>query len=615
VSSGPFFIGIDGGGTHTTAALAGADGAVRERRTGGAGNVRLLADDPLSALFRQFTDGWPTPAGVCAAMAGVRTETDRARVRAAAERAWPGAPVVVASDLDAAFRACEADESAPGAAHVLVLSGTGSCAFGRDARGRPVKSGGWGHVLGDRGSAYDAGLLGLRETLATFDHTGRWPRLGERILRALTLNQPDDLIAWAAAVPKAEVAALATEVFAAAGEGDPTARRIVATLAERLAADALACARRLAARDRTVIYHFAGGLLTHQPRLAAAVWKILRRESPGCRRARTSPDAARGACLLAMEGAPGAKEAPAASSSAGPERRQVNAPTTTGPSPTESRHPETTGLDRMPTEQAVGVMLADWEAVGTALRAVKGPLTALVREAARAIRSGGRILYAGAGTSGRLGVLDASECPPTFRADPEQVQGIIAGGWKALTSAVEGAEDDRDAGGAAVAGRGAGKKDLVIGLAASGTTPFVWGALDEARRRGAVTALICCNPNLRPPRGLPRHLVVLDTGPEVLTGSTRLKAGSATKAALNVITTLAFVQAGKVMSNLMIDLNPANVKLRDRAVRITAALTGADAGAAREALEKAGWVVRAAVESPGVVPLAGKRRGREVGGA
>jgi N-acetylmuramic acid 6-phosphate etherase len=194
-----------------------------------------------------------------------------------------------------------------------------------------------------------------------------------------------------------------------------------------------------------------------------------------------------------------------------------------------------------------------------------------------------------------LGVLDASECPPTFRTSPDLVQGIIAGGQNALWQSVEGAEDDAEAGGCAIRFRGVTRRDVVTGIAASGTTPFVWGALREAKRRGAATVLVCFNPFLKIPRALrPTIVIAPNLGPELLTGSTRLKAGTATKQLLNMFTTLAMVRLGKVRSNLMIDLNPANVKLRDRAVRIVQELTGADCRAAQGALERGGWVVKRA---------------------
>jgi N-acetylmuramic acid 6-phosphate etherase len=204
----------------------------------------------------------------------------------------------------------------------------------------------------------------------------------------------------------------------------------------------------------------------------------------------------------------------------------------------------------------------------------------------------------GAGTSGRLGVLDASECPPTFRTDPEMVQGIIAGGQTALWRAAEGAEDDPAAGARALDSRGITSRDTVVGIAASGRTPFVWGALEEAKKRKAATILLTLNPHLKIPREhRPDVVVAPDIGPEVLTGSTRLKSGTATKLILNMFTTLAMVRMGKVLSNLMVDVKPTNVKLRDRAVRIVQTLTNVDENRAKKALTTSGWVIKDAVSN------------------
>jgi N-acetylmuramic acid 6-phosphate etherase len=252
-------------------------------------------------------------------------------------------------------------------------------------------------------------------------------------------------------------------------------------------------------------------------------------------------------------------------------------------------------LDRLPLDAAIHLMLSEDEKIPRTLLKHRAEIERVVRLVVRAFKRGGRLFYVGAGTSGRLGILDASECPPTFRANPGMVQGIIAGGARAITTAVEGAEDDFAAGVRAVEFRGVTRRDVVVGIAASGRTPFVWGALQAAKRAGAATVLVCFNPHLVIPRAA-RPAVVLapDLGPEILTGSTRLKSGTATKLLLNLFTTLAMVRLGKVLGNLMVDLNPSNVKLRDRAVRIVRELTGADADAARKALVASGWVVKRA---------------------
>ena len=265
-------------------------------------------------------------------------------------------------------------------------------------------------------------------------------------------------------------------------------------------------------------------------------------------------------------------------------------------SPTEQRNPRSTKLDRLPLSKAISLMLAEEASVPGKLLRKRHQIEQLVRAVVKAFQRGGRLFYVGAGTSGRLGVLDASECPPTFRTPRTMVEGIIAGGRPALWRSVEGAEDDEEAGAAAIRKRRVTSTDVVIGIAASGRTPFVWGALGAAGKRGATTALVCFNPFIIIPRALrPRIVIAVDLGPEVLTGSTRLKAGTATKQLLNLVTTLAMVGIGKVRSNLMIDLNPSNAKLRNRAVQIVQALTGAEETAAQAALAQSGWVIRKAI--------------------
>jgi N-acetylmuramic acid 6-phosphate etherase len=205
------------------------------------------------------------------------------------------------------------------------------------------------------------------------------------------------------------------------------------------------------------------------------------------------------------------------------------------------------------------------------------------------------MFYVGAGSSGRIGVLDASEIPPTFGASPDLVQGVIAGGATALYRSVEGAEDEQSAGALAMDERGINNRDVVIGITASGRTPFVLGALGRAKSLGAKTILLTCNP-ARPQNTNVDLELNLAVGPELLTGSTRLKAGTATKLALNIISTGAMVALGKVRGNLMIDLHAASAKLRDRAVRVVAGLARCDYHSARNMLDAAGWNLRAVVD-------------------
>lgn len=234
---------------------------------------------------------------------------------------------------------------------------------------------------------------------------------------------------------------------------------------------------------------------------------------------------------------------------------------------TEHRHDDSHELDRCDVARCIALMVDDHRAVYHAVDEVRDSLTSFIEALVPRVRDGGRLIYLGAGTSGRLGVLDASECPPTFQSDPDQIVGIIAGGDVALRRSSESREDVPDGAADELDRLAVDARDTVLGIAAGGTTPYVLGGLALARRRSALTALLCCSrPSIEPSRI--DHLIHLNTGPELLTGSTRLKAGSATKLALNIITTTLFVQLGKVYSNLMVDLRATNDKLTDRAIRI-----------------------------------------------
>jgi N-acetylmuramic acid 6-phosphate etherase len=233
---------------------------------------------------------------------------------------------------------------------------------------------------------------------------------------------------------------------------------------------------------------------------------------------------------------------------------------------TEQRHQESHELDRLASAEIVALLAHDQRRAVEAVEQAAGAIAAFVDAVADSLARGGRLVYAGAGTSGRLGVLDASECPPTFRSDPAQVVGVIAGGDGALRKSSEGREDEEEGIAAEFERLSLDARDSFLGIAAGGTTPYVLGALRLAKARGAVTGFLTCAPHAEP--AFCDHRIVLATGAEILTGSTRLKAGTATKIALNAITTAAFVRLGKTYGNLMVDLAATNDKLVDRALRI-----------------------------------------------
>lgn len=261
--------------------------------------------------------------------------------------------------------------------------------------------------------------------------------------------------------------------------------------------------------------------------------------------------------------------------------------------PTEQPHPRSRGLDRMPVETAIELMIRENASIPALLRSQKRAIARGVELIAEAHRKGGRVFFVGAGTSGRLGVLEAAELPPTFSVEPSEFQAIMAGGKSAVFRSKEGAEDDE-----AAARRIARAKfragDVVVGSAASGVTPFVRGALREARARKARTILVTCNPKAQWPFE-PDVRIALAVGPEIVSGSTRLKSGTATKMALNMLSTLALVRCGKVYGNLMVDLQPKSRKLVERSIRLVQQLTGAPRGRAIDALKRAGGNSKTAI--------------------
>ena len=265
------------------------------------------------------------------------------------------------------------------------------------------------------------------------------------------------------------------------------------------------------------------------------------------------------------------------------------------PRVTERRNPRTADIDLASPLEIVDLMSAEDRSVADAVATQREPIARAVGLIEAAFRAGHRLFYAGAGTSGRLGVLDASECPPTFGSDPALVQGIIAGGTAAMFRAQEGAEDSPEGGRADLEAAGLVAGDVVVGIAASGTTPYVRGALAHARAVGAPAILVACSP---PPPEFAATLDVLIlpiTGPEVVTGSTRLKAGTATKMVLNMLTTGAMIRVGKTYGNLMVDLQATNAKLRDRAERLLMLTCGLERDAARAALDAADGRVKIAI--------------------
>jgi N-acetylmuramic acid 6-phosphate etherase len=295
---------------------------------------------------------------------------------------------------------------------------------------------------------------------------------------------------------------------------------------------------------------------------------------------------------VATRKAPKSRRSPSTKSSKA-KRARASAPR--DPRVTEQRNPRTAKIDVASPLQIVDLIAGEDRRVAKAVHSQRAALAKAIEEAEATFRRGGRLFYIGAGTSGRLGVLDASEMPPTYGTNPDMVQGIIAGGYAALTRSQEGAEDVVENAVNDLNERGVSKGDFVIGIAASGTTPYVRRALEHAKSLGASTALVACSPPTREAVAAADILIQPITGPEVVTGSTRMKAGTATKLALNTITTGAMIRLGKTFGNLMVDMRATNEKLRDRSQRIVMEVCDVDREEARDLLERAGGTVKTAI--------------------
>ena len=574
-------LGIEGGGTKTDWVLLAVENGretLVEQGALAASNLRLIDDAALTRLFSVL----PAEAThVGAFLAGCATEEDRLRLRRLAASVWPRAELAIGSDRDSGLAAAFGEGDG-----IAVISGTGAAVHGRNGA-RIEKAGGWGQLLGDRGGGYDLAMQGLRLVLTHYDLSREITPLAQEILRTLGLNRLEDLVGWAMQADKMSVARLAPAIFRAARFGEPAMHATIDGGARVLAEYTEAVAKRLDFPDAPV--KLLGGIFAHHPEYVSLFTLRLSALLPGSEVSLCTVSGAMGAARLAG----------AMKDEGGRMKAEVASCAELATAATEQSNPRSVDLETRTTAELVELFIAEEDRVAAALAACRERLVAAVERVSGALLGGGRLFYVGAGTSGRLGVLDASEIPPTFGAPPEQVQGIIAGGVAALHRAVEGAEDQPAAGALAVLERGVRAGDVVCGITASGRTPFVLGALRQARELGAGTLLLSCNP-ARVPSPQPWDVEIdLPTGPELITGSTRLKAGTATKVVLNLLSTCAMIRLGKVRGNAMIDLGISNEKLRDRGTRIVAEALGLPYAEARRRLDQAGWNVRACIGGGG----------------
>lgn len=570
-----YLIGINGGGTHTTFALVDSALSVIATAETGATNYHYVGEEQarqnLSDGIAALTTHVPLAqiSAVGAGIAGVDRPDDHALMLNMISVLCPGIPVVLEND---ALSALAAGVGSPFG--IVTICGTGMIAYGVNRQRQRERAGGWGYGI-DLGSGYAMAREALYTASRAHDEKRACP-LSDRLTQRLELADPTGLITWLYAPDRRidEVAALASEVVKLADAGDPDSCRIITHAARELAECTIITARKLGyKRPISTIPGYiesedgeptdvlpilmSGSLFTYSALLKAMFIEAVQVEYPNAVPFETDRPAAVGAAALAL---------PALNIV--PPRFEIDRSNAVHRlhRATERRNPLTMNIPRNSVALLHMMNLED-ERVPRLMRSQLPKLAELARLIARKIVGGGRLFLVGAGTSGRLAVLDAAECRPTFSTTPEQVIGIIAGGDQAFLQAIEGAEDDMELGATQLSAFNLTANDVVVGISASGSTPWVLGALTAARLHRAVRACIV-NAAHSAIGSEADYAIVIPTGAEALTGSTRLKAGSAQKMALNMLTTAALTWAGRAYSNLMTDVQRSNVKLDRRAVRI-----------------------------------------------
>jgi N-acetylmuramic acid 6-phosphate etherase len=575
-------LGVEGGGTRCTWSLLDSRHRVVKTGTAGPANYKIIGPNGLARLLKAIRTELPhSPDIVGCCLAGCHLPSEKQAVESILRKTWPQATRVVAGeDTKSGFYAAHGNREG-----IMVIAGTGSNVMAHK-QGRWEKAGGWGHLFSDPGSAYHTAQAALRTCYDDYDRNGRTTPLAQAFLAHTASNTMAEMISWIYAVPgKEHLASLCQVVVQCAETGDRQARTLLRDGAGLLAEKTILLARRMnMARPRIGL---VGGMFQHSTVFLRAYQRAVRKSLPAAQIFLVTTPGSVGAALFALDSAPLTPAAPLPSRS--------GMPIDLDRLPTEQRNPRSHGLHRKSVATLVDLFIDEEKRTRAALHACRGSITRACDATARTLARGGRLFYVGAGTSGRLGILDASEMPPTFGVPPDLVQGIIAGGTAAVFRAQEGAEDDAALGARSVRERGITRRDIVWGIAASGRTPFVLGALEEARRLGAATVLLTCNPDWSHPTCKPGIGIHLPTGPELVTGSTRLKAGTATKLVLNMASTIAMIRTGRVLDNLMVNVQATNDKLRARCLRLVRILTGAGPEPALAALEKHRWnVTRAA---------------------
>ena len=586
----PFIFAVDGGATETRGALYTQEGHLLAESVAGPGNpveygISVVGETLRTLGQRLGIRSCPFFAGGLAGAGSLSLQ------RALAEQVASFFDIERLLVLDDLSPLLLANMGTGGG--VLTLAGPGSCVLALNSRQEMVRIGGRGRIMGDQGSAYRIAEEALRAAALAMDGIGPETCLATCLMAAVGVNTFSELVRWLAEADKRAIARLSHEVNQAAEAGDCVAMSILRQQADGLARQTHAAMMKAqCGHSGNLLY--AGGLLEN-----AACYRTCFQEALAALQVAEPVSLAplrshRAVFDVAHRVATGTLAMPIVSDSLF-FREDLVFPSHVDLLPqTEQALPDSPALDTLSALEIVDAMNRQDDLLASVVQACRIPIAEVMEQATRSLHGKGRLIYLGAGTSGRLGVLDASECPPTFGVDPGRVVGLIAGGDRALRSSIEGAEDD-DA--AAEKDLNAlspplSATDLVVGIAASGRTPYVLAGLRHARRQGASTALMACNRIQGAPAD---YVIALNTGPEVLPGSTRLKAGTATKMVLNMISTGALTRAGFVHEGRMVAMRPVNQKLRERAIRIVQELVRCSCEDAERWLDEAHGEIRVAV--------------------
>ena len=590
-----FIIGIDGGGTKTIGRIENLSSNEKFEQHGGSSSLTNDFEGACVTIM-QIIESLMAKAqckadeiAVVMGLAGAGNQTQVAKLKR--RLSMPFALLEIYNDARTSLFG--ANNGNPVA---MVALGTGSVGAMLDEQQQEHYVGGWGFPIGDEGGGAKLGFLAIQSLLNELDvYGGANSEFGKRLLHQLG-NEKDNVLNWLRTASPAEYATLAKIVFELAPHCT-SAQNVIGLHAKEVEKLIL-----LTRKNQTIPVVLMGGL-------AAPTLPFLNKDiAQFCQL--QSGSSLEGACFLAKQKVPDIKvDVKSKASDTNPEGdTQAVLLSQLNNMVSEERNANTMNIDLMPTKDILIAINAEDNSVPKAIAKCLPAISDAVDAIVEAFAKGGRLVYIGAGTSGRLGILDAVECPPTFGVTSEQVVGIIAGGNQAIYKAVEGAEDDPELGIQDLKDIQFSNNDVLIGIAASGRTPYVIGALDYARELGATTASVSCNPGAVISKHADINICPV-VGPEVLTGSTRLKSGTAQKLVLNMLTTASMIRSGKSYENLMVDVNASNKKLYARAIRIVMQATQCNRITAEQALEKTQYKAKLAILHvlTGVEPIEGQR--------